>query len=559
MAKDRVLLNLTANEEEAVKAQVRDLCRDDLHYLAKHVLGYDKITDHYHRAMARDIDTPKYKFKLLMHSRGHYKSTIGTEARATQKLLRDPTERILITNAKLDNSRKFLRSISRHFNTGGKLRWAWREWWLNQYATEYDKLAMRDKLDWVVRDTLDELVLLRPSQGREASITTGAVDSSLVSQHFSSIIADDLVNRDYVRTPEMVEKSILYFKDLLDLLDPDGCLELIGTRWSHYDLYNWIITTFGGRASFRVPEGYVKQSILDAAEQTPEEEKDWMISIQPCKDVKGNPVFPEEFPKHVLDKLLEAKGPYEFGAQYMLNPTPEESQVFHEDWLKVIDVMPDTKTLNVCITVDPAKSLQDRADNSAITVYGYDAHNRMYLLDGRCEKLTPDELPEAIWDKVTTWFYKAKMLLPVGFEALGFQETYVFALERMMRERNFFFMINPIKRRTNSKEERILRLVPRVKNEFYIPRKLMVTPWRQDGAPYDLVQQFKNELLFFPFAEHDDFIDATADQLEIVQSVSLPKETQVEKQGAKPEFVHWSIKADKRRFNKDKQSYDVVR
>ena len=550
---------MTAVEEEAVKAQVRELCKDDLHYLAKHVLGYNKITDHYHKAMARDIDTPKYKFKLLMHSRGHYKSTLGTESRAVQKLLRDPTERILLTNAKLDNSRKFLRSISRHFNSGGRLRWAWREWWLDQYATEYDKLMMKDRLDWVVRDTQDELVLLRPSQGREASITTGAVDSSLVSQHFSTIIADDLVNRDYVRTSDMVEKSITYFKDLLDLLDPDGTLELIGTRWSHYDLYNWIITTFGGSASFRVPDGYVKQEILDAAAKTPEEDKDWMISIQPCKDADGNPVFPEEFSKKVLDKLLEAKGPYEFGAQYLLNPVPRENQKFQEDWFRIADVMPNPKTLRVCITVDPAKSLNDQADNSAIAVYGYDDHNRMYLLDGRVEKLTIDELPEALWDMVMDWHYKAKILCPVGFEALGFQETYVFTLERMMRERNFFFLIQPITRRVASKEDRILRLVPRIKNEFYVPRKKLIMPYTNRGTPYDLVQKLKNELLMFPFAEHDDFADATADQLELVPSVVLPKEKQVDKQDKKPDFEHWSIKDDKRGRKQAAQSYDVVR
>ena len=39
----------------------------------------------------------------------------------------------------------------------------------------------------------------------------------MVSQHYGLIVADDLINREYVRTQEMVEKSILYFKDLLDL------------------------------------------------------------------------------------------------------------------------------------------------------------------------------------------------------------------------------------------------------------------------------------------------------------------------------------------------------
>ena len=136
--------------------------------------------------------------------------------------MENPNLRCLLTNAKLDNSRKFLRTIPKHVNSNPRFRWVWRDWWIKKYATEYDRATMKDKLDWVVRDVQDELTLLRPGQAREATFTTGAVDASMVSQHYGLIVADDLINREYVRTQEMVEKSILYFKDLLDLLDPDG-------------------------------------------------------------------------------------------------------------------------------------------------------------------------------------------------------------------------------------------------------------------------------------------------------------------------------------------------
>lgn len=555
----RAFPDLSQAQEKAIASEVRKRCKDDLHYLAKHVLGYDRVTDHYHKRMAMDIDTPNYKFKLLLHPRGHFKSTLGTETRSIQKLLRNPNERILITNAKLDNSRKFLRAIAGHFESTPRLRWAWRDWWVENYATAYHKEVMGDKLDWITRSTQDELVMLRPYQGREASITTGAVDSSLVSQHYSTIIGDDLVNREYVRTPEMVEKSILYFKDLLDLLDPSGSLELIGTRWSHYDLYSWIINEFGGTSSLRVPDNYVDEAVVEASEKTDEKEKDWMVSIQPCRYENGEPVFPEEFTDKVLTDLLRAKGPYEFGAQYDLNPTPSENQKFKLDWMHQIDVLPNPATLNVCITVDPAKSLNDRADETAIPVYGYDEHNNMFLLDGRCEKLTIEELPEALWDLVVKWANQCKMFYPVGFEAVGFQETYIFTLERMMMERNFFFPIEPIKRRVSSKEERIVRLVPRVQHGFHIPRKLMVTPYDGKSREYDLVQKLRNQLALFPFAEHDDLADATADQLDIVMSTGLPQDKPKVDIGPKPDFVHPSVLEDKRGKRRKHYAYDIVR
>lgn len=545
----RAFPNLTEEQEEILKEEARQKCLEDLHYLAKHILGYDRLTEHYHRSMAKDIDTPKYKFKLLLHPRGHFKSTLGTESYPIKKSLENPNLRCLITNAKLDNSRKFLRTIAKHFNSNPRFRWVWRDWWIKKYATEYDRATMKDKLDWVVRDVQDELTLLRPGQAREATFTTGAVDASMVSQHYGLIVADDLINREYVRTQEMVEKSILYFKDLLDLLDPDGELLVIGTRWSHMDLYAWIIEEFGHKASYSVPVHIIHgqlEEALQRAKGTPEEEKSWLISITPTSPEK--PVFPEEFGPEVLQELLEAKGPYEFGAQYLLDPTPAEHQKFMEEWFKPLDLMSDTwlSTLDICITVDPAISLEDSACDSSIVVCGYDEHNRMFFLDGVSERLSEHELPEAIFDMVAKWQKKGRFLLPVGFESIGFQQLYIYTMERMMLERGLFFAIEPIARRNMSKDERILRLVPRLKNEFYIPKKIIKQPYSRQGKPYDLVEKLKWQLLKFPFAGKKDLADALADQLDIVKAHRPPRELKAAPKIPKTEFVHPSIVEDKK-------------
>lgn len=550
-----VKMGVPRHDELAIKEEARQLCVNDLHYLAKTVLGYDRLTDHYHKQMAHDIDTPNYKFKLLLHPRGHFKSTIGTEARSVQKLCKNPDERILLTNAKLDNSRKFLRAISNHFSSGPTFRWLWRDWWLEQYTTQYHKDIHKEKLDWVLRDTQDEFIVLRPGNMREASITTGAVDASLVSQHYSSIIADDLINREFVRTVDMVEKSILYFKDLLDLLDPGGSLEIIGTRWSHVDLYGWIIDEFGGVASLHVPDNYVSESVMKESLDTEEENKDWLISIQPCKRDDGTPVFPEEFNSKVLDNLLKAKGPYEFGAQYLLNPTPDEHQKFKSEWFQTIDVLPDLSKLDICITVDPAKSIADNADNTAMVVCGYDKSNNMFFLDGRDEKLTIDELPEVLFELVVKWNQLGRYVYPVGIESISFQETYVYTLERMMRERRYFFPIHPIPGRSQSKNERILGLVPRIKNGFYCPKRIPITP-HAGGDEYDLVQRIKWQLLKFPFTgDRDDLADAMSDQMMIVHSTSLPTAKPESPKAKAREFVHSSIKQDER---SDRRSNNII-
>ncbi len=556
----RAFPDKTIQQEEALKEQARENSKNDLHYLAKHLLGYNKITDHIHKRMAKDIDTPRYRFKLLLWPRGHYKSTLATESFSVQKLLRDPDERILITNVKLDNSRKFMRTIASHFKNNPKFRWAWRDWWLNEYSNPFHKAQMKDKLDWVMRDTQDELILLRPGSGREASITTGAVDASMVSQHYSTIIADDLINREYVRTQEMVDKSITYFRDLLDLLDPDGDMVVIGTRWSHVDLYSWIINEFGHKASMRVPEGVVDNNIVEASEALEEDKKDWMISIMPTNP--ENPIFPEEFTKGVLDELLRAKGPYEFGAQYLLNPTPAEHQKFHKEWINWYDKKPDVSNLTTCITVDPAVSLNDEADRTAIVVCGYDKSNRMYLLDGINDRLHESELLDELYRLAMKYSTESRFLLPIGFESVGFQQTYIYNFERIMMERGKMFAVEPIKRRSKqSKEERILRLVPRLQSGFYAPRT-MVKQSKREGE-YDLVQRLLWELTKFPFAGHDDLADALADQLDIIHASKLPVATKREDKDDKVvEFVHPSMIEDQKphlRRNKKYGSVGAVR
>jgi hypothetical protein len=550
---------LSKTEEEFLRTEGRQRCLTDLHYLSKHVLGYSKVTDHIHKDMSVDIDTPRYKFKLLLWPRGHYKSTIGTESYPIQKLLRDPTERILITNAKLDNSRRFLKTISNQFENNLLFRWLWREQWIRKHSTDKMIQDQREKLDWVQRDTQDELVLLRPSGIREPSISTGAVNASLVSQHYSTIIGDDLVNRDYVSTIDMVENSILYFKDLLDLLDPDGEMLLIGTRWAHMDLYGWIIEEFGGIASLRVPDGYVQESIVAESKKLDEDYKRWMISIRPVFKPDGTPIFPEEFTPDVLHELESAKGPYEFGAQYKLDPTPTENQKFQEDWFIQMeeDDMPNTNSLDICITIDPAKSIEDHADNTAIAVCGYNDLNHMFLLDGVDERLSTDEFMDVLFNLIRKWQVRGRFLLPVGFEAVGFQETYVYNIERRMLEEDVFFSIEPIKRRTASKNERILRLVPRIKNGFFVPRRLVIEPHTSRSQPYDLVQRLKWQLLKFPFAGKDDLADALADQMDIVQSHRLPGDKAPSRdEGRKPDFVHQSIIDDRRRWFRRSEGTD---
>src|SRR5690606_5035169 len=122
-----------------------------------------------------------------------------------------PTERILITNSKLDNSESFLAWIKRQFESNEFFRWV--------YGDVVTKEWYKDHI-WVKgHDT----------QAKEPSIMVASIESSVVSKHFTKIFGDDLVDRDRVGTEARVNHTITYYKDLQDLLSHGGKMIFIGT------------------------------------------------------------------------------------------------------------------------------------------------------------------------------------------------------------------------------------------------------------------------------------------------------------------------------------------
>jgi len=162
-----------------------------------------------------------------------------------------------------------------------------------------------------------------------------------------------------------------------------------------------------------------------------------------------------------------------------------------------------------------------------------------------------EEFQEAVFDLAQTWQRKAKVFLPVGFESIGFQEIYVYNIERMMLERGVYFAIDEIKRRSQSKDERILKLVPRIKHGFYLPKSIPKTPYSSVEGSYDLVHRLEWQLTKFPYAGEKDLADTMADQLHIVKPTSLPGETPVKHKDQR-EFIHRSIREDNKQIRNHK-------
>lgn len=288
-------------ELEAVKKELKGRkLTEDLFEFNKQILQVEggknnvPLSSFHHELCDFVMDKEKNK-KLILVPRGHLKSTLVTVGYSLLRIAQDPSVRILLANATYDMATSFLGQIKKHIKENDVFRD-----YYGDYGTNPDKWA----------ENMISIGKKRTFGRKEATVTTFGIGGNLVSQHYDVIIMDDVVNRDLINTAEQIQKTVLFYKDALDLLEPNGVLIIIGTRWSDNDLYGWIMDQSNPEQVWRNFAVMVRQAYQGNLET---EEH---LSI----------LYPEKFTRDILKTLKMEKGPYEFSC------TPEETPILMSDW-----------------------------------------------------------------------------------------------------------------------------------------------------------------------------------------------------------------------------------
>lgn len=446
-------MHLTAGEIENIKYRFRE----DLKFLCKTALGYKDFNDTLHLDMARHLRKPS-KFKMFLVPRDHLKSSIITKGGSMMRMLKNPNIRILIANNTWDNARRFLSSIQANLLPGNILP---------QYFGRFDGGMWNQDTITIAQRTM---ILDAPT------ISTTGLEKEQTSQHYDLIIADDLVSRENVQTSEQRSKVKDYINSLMALLEPEGELWIVGTRWSMDDAYGDLI-----------------------------EEGIWDVFQRSCyaDEDKTRPIFPEKFTMEKLQFMRKKVGPTLFSCWYLNDPISEEAADFKKEWIKYYD--PGTpQPRSLYLTIDPAHSLSRDADYSAFVVAGMYSNRKIRVVDFVRRRVIPSDLVDIVFELVKKW-----KLHRVGIETFAFQKTLKYEIQRKQRETGIFFSIDELGKNrsgrgelTLSKEARIRRLQP------YFEQGLIEI--RSDM--HDLV----DELLSFPRGKRDDLIDALAYQLDFL-------------------------------------------
>ena len=480
---------------------------NDLFFFNQYILDNGKVmNEKLHKEMCdfsssyRDSAGSKNK-KLLLEPRGTLKSTCVTIAYPLQLMLKYPDVRILIDSEKLTNSKQFLSSIKGHVETNQKYRD------LSKYLYgRYPNPTTNKEEKWTSSEVVSAI---RQNKAiKEPTISCGGVDVVKVGMHYDVIIVDDPVSDNNTGTREQIEKVIQHYKLLLSLLEPNGKLIIIGTRWDFGDLYGYIIDN---QAKF------------------------FDILIRKARQSDGTLLFPERLSEKFLEEQKESQGSYIFSCQYQNEPIPREDATFkwseYREWIgdysdgklhvmsqrkytgestSIEEFSGKVKMVNVFMTIDPAISQAITADYTAIVVCAVDLENHIYVLDYVNERLSGQKF----WDEIFRMYqkYNPKRW---GIEVNAFQKSLSINLQEEMKRRGLFISRPDELKSFGDKETRIRSLQPRYEVGALIVKKGM------DNLKYQLVN--------FPRTTHDDLIDA----LSYILQIAYPKQR---KEGIKREY-----------------------
>lgn len=473
------------------------LGRNDRMYLLARILHRPDVLHPWLYARCREVEQATDGY-LDLWAREHYKSTIITFAGVIQEILCDPEITIGIFSHTKPTARKFLLQIKRELEANEDLK------------RLYPDVLWQDPRNEAPKWSEEKgLLVRRASNAKEATLEAhGLVDGQPTGSHFALLVYDDVVTLESVSTPEQVQKTTNAWSlsDNLGARGRDGRVRKwhIGTRYSYMDSYQAMMEM-----------GAVVARVHPATEDGTRDGKPVFLSAAAWGEKKRNQV------------------PAVLAAQMLQNPTAGGQAMFDKDWLRFAEVRP--RTLNVYILCDPAGSRKRGSDYTAMMVIGVDAQGNKWLLDGRRHKMNLNERWQMLRALRKKWLAaQGVQRVEVGYERYGMQADIEHFEQEMRREKDIWAIRELAWPREGgaSKQDRIQRLVPDFMNgRFFLPAvvdgvsaaqqkmKDAGEPYRifspvrardHEGELYSLNKQLLTEYLVYPYAVHDDVLDAVS-------------------------------------------------
>lgn len=514
----------------------------DLFFLAKHILGFDRLQEELHAPLAwawqapngtelRYADGRKLKlenFRMAEMPRGTLKTTLGTIAYAIYLLINDPDKRILVYSSSAHMAQKPFGQIRQRLEGKGANG--------DLFKACYGHLipARNDREKW--SDSM--LTIKRPTPYSDASIEASGIGAAINGSHFTDELVDDIVTRRETR--EQMSKICDTFDALTPLYDSiqTGERRFVCTPWAFFgpDRYveeNWPTALVARRALFEEAGA----PITDARE---------------FSEARMIYRFQKDMSKAVEEaKRLKQRNSYFYSCQYECNPRDEKRIGFHRRWFRsclrrgddIVELDQDGKEerkipiqrCNVFVLIDPNtsrvpgsrddpnKPVQDSTDFVGIVVVAVSPDNIWHVLEAYRERYSPNDFINKVFDLVAYWSPRC-----VAIEQRVAQRWIRVVFQSEWRRGRPMFLIQDWDGAPTQKEERIRGLIPRHAEGFIYYRT------RAPEAVQSGIEDLIGELLDFPNAKYDDASDALSAGLTVCRPPG--RDTELTKMHALSDF-----------------------
>lgn len=453
-------MNAQSAQEEYTRLMEQKQKRglEDLFFFNRYIIEQNEdrrklIVPHVHGEWARWYQETHKRIKMILVPRSTFKSTFITCGLSLQKIAKNRDEKILLANATLANSARFLTEIKEHLVKNEEFRTLYGEFY-------------NPKLKWNENEIE---VLGRRMGSREATITAAGVGGNLISTHFTTIIADDLVNDENSATRLQANKVIEWWKRAFSLLEPEGEMIVIGTRFTYYELYSYLI-----------------DNLSDSVD----------MFIRSIYKPDGSMYFPERFNEEKVKELRQLHGSWLFSSFYLNEPLDEDSAIIKKSQIQYYEKPPENLAIFACC--DPAVSQSAKADFSAIVVVGIDFRNNWYVLETIRGRWQVSELIFQLFDVFERW-----KPITMTIETIGQAQGLITPIHEEEEIRGKYLPLVVIKTRGEITKNMRVRsiLQPRFEN-----KKIYI---KEDQF------ELEDEIIHFPNSKHDDLIECLSDVEEI--------------------------------------------
>jgi predicted phage terminase large subunit-like protein len=453
---------LEAEQSENTLQILQELCKTDLYFLFRYGLGRgDAEHDWLFERCVEVQDNPDNMLDLW--AREHYKSSLITFALTIQEILKNPEITIGIFSHTRPIAKAFLRQIKRELELNQQLQ----DWFPDILYRNPGKEALKWSED-------DGIVVKRKGNPKESTVEAwGVVDGQPTGKHFSLLVYDDIVTKESVTTPEMIEKTTEALALSYNLGAQGGKRRFIGTRYHFSDTY---------------------KTIMERGTATPR--------IHPATEDGTSFGIPVFLSQELLDEKRRDFGSFVYSCQMLQNPVADSSQGFSREWLRFFDGQAPPHC-NWYLVVDAANGKRKHNDYTSIWAVGLGPDKNYYCIPEVRDRINLTERSKRLID-----LHRKYQPIQVRYEQYGMQSDIAY-IKLIQEKENYRFDIIEVSGPT-SKVDRIKRLVPLFENGMiYLPRKHIVTDY--EGKTRDLIHDFiESELIPFPVPLHDDALDALA-------------------------------------------------